>query len=551
MNQLAVHQDDADILLKERNILDDSIVSKYETAGQITQSGLNYLIQLINDSYHLSKTDGLLTIQQLCLKTDSFIARLLAQKYKSGVNEKGFAQPTAIDLNELIGGGFSPEIDNEGEYIFKAGDVVTLSLGAQIDGYTSQVSHTIVIYPAGAAPTGPLLGKNADAVCAAHIANETTVALLGLSLSPEKIPEQLSSQFGTAVSGSMIRAVVDFIADNYNCVVLPGSKVRRVRRFLAGQAEGIVAERDFKGVVWSESHQEEKLLSKSSLNKELILSENKSTTTRKSVDNTIPTDEFIVEVGEVYQVDIRMASVADLEAGIITTQDVDQYTGKNEKSEFNSKSTIYIRDVVINHQLKLKTSRKLLYQVDKSMSVYPFKLSHTCKAFPLSDKDTTEAILLEMTKSRIGMSEMHNRHLVKSKPIQITKFVPLQTILLTANPTGAMGIDSTKQVLPGMEVPLPKLGVSQLLLQQIAKSGTNIPNVRESSSVLINNLTNEVLRLSGGVQVCKPSFVHSNYKLKGEFVEAIEQIVKLSKDSRFGITVNECLPYGEKMDLDL
>lgn len=75
------------------------------------------------------------------------------------------------------------------------------------------------------------------------------------------------------ITGTQIRQLVDAIADSFNCIVVPGSKIRRVRRFLAGQAEGIVAERDFKGVVWDESHQEARLLKQSSSNStDLILS---------------------------------------------------------------------------------------------------------------------------------------------------------------------------------------------------------------------------------------------------------------------------------------
>ena len=51
--QVAVHQEDADILLKQKNILNEDVVEKYRVAGQITQTGLTYLTSLINNSYHL------------------------------------------------------------------------------------------------------------------------------------------------------------------------------------------------------------------------------------------------------------------------------------------------------------------------------------------------------------------------------------------------------------------------------------------------------------------------------------------------------------------
>lgn len=155
--QLAVRQEDADILLKQKNVLDELVVEKYRVAGQITQTALAYITSLINNSYHL-QTSPKLTIQQLCLLTDSFLLKLLSRQYVNKVNEKGIAHPTTINVNQLLN-GFSPEIDDEREFFLNQGDVVTISLGVHIDGYTSQVSHTLVIYPpsADAKPEGPLL----------------------------------------------------------------------------------------------------------------------------------------------------------------------------------------------------------------------------------------------------------------------------------------------------------------------------------------------------------------------------------------------------------
>ena len=546
--QLAVHQDDADILLKERNVLNDSILDKYRTAGQITQTALNYLVQLINQSYHLGNGEKLISVPELCLLGDSFMAKLLSKVYNSNVREKGISTPTSIEVNELIN-GFSPEIDDENgsSYVFKAGDVVTISCGVHIDGYTSNVCHTIVIYPQGVQvdqsikPEGPLLGPKADAICATHIAVETMVALLGLALTPEKVPASLKS--GNSITGTQIRAIVDSIAESFNCTIVPGSKIRRIRRFLAGQAEGIVAERDFKGVVWDESHQEQTLLSKS-VGSELIIANN--TTSSANASSAVPTDEFTVQPGEVYQIDIKMVSLSDRkEAGIVTLQEVDQFTGKNNKEDFNSKPTIYIRDYAVNHQLKLKTSRRLLGEVDKKFTVFPFKLSHVCPQFPLQDEteETLQQVRSQLKTWKLGLAELHNRHLVKAKPIQITKFISLEKILNSTTTTGKHGIDMSKPVLPGMEVPLPQLNVTSLKLTSLLKYGESIANVREQTTVVLNDANNEVIRLTGGSKSATPSWVHSQYKLKGQFLEGIEQLIQLTKDKRFGIKIKEINGY--------
>ncbi|EER32003.1 hypothetical protein CTRG_04786 [Candida tropicalis MYA-3404] len=552
--QLAIRQEDADILLKQKNVLEESVVEKYRVAGQITQTALAYITSLINSSYHLQTTPKL-TVQQLCLLTDSFLMKLLSRQYVNKVNEKGIAHPTTINVNQLVN-GFSPEIDDEREFFFNEGDVLTISLGVQIDGYTSQVSHTLVIYPPSSEdkskPAGPLLGNNADALCACHLATESVVVLLGCALSPEKLPAYLKNSNNT-ITGTQIRQLVDAIADSFNCIVVPGSKIRRVRRFLAGQAEGIVAERDFKGVVWDESHQEARLLKQSSSNStDLILSleTNKPVNTNNS--SAIPTDDFVVVPGEVYQIDIRMAGLSEVnEVGIVTTEEIDHFTGKNNKeNDFNSKSSIFIRDFAVTHQLRLKTSRKLLGEIDKKFSVYPFKLDYASNSFPINLEGSEDdikaqimAITQDMKSNRLGAAELSNRHLIQPKPIQVTKFIPLKEILLSANPTGKHGIDAAKPVLPGMEIPLPNLGVSSLKLKALLKTGVNISNVRESTTVAINENNQELIRLTGGESTCKSNWIHSQYKLPNELNETISQLVQLSQDKRFGIKIKEVVPY--------
>ncbi|KAI5962002.1 ARX1 [Candida theae] len=547
--QVAVHQDDADILLKQKNILNEDVVEKYRVAGQITQTGLTYLTSLINNSYHLGTT-AKLTIQQLCLLTDSFLAELLSKHYNKKVDEKGISSPTTINVNELLI-GFAPEIDDERGLYLNEGDVVTVSLGVQIDGYTSNLTHTLVIYPTNAElkPNGPLLGNNADAICATHIATEAVVALLGASLSPEKIPNQLKNN-SNAITGTQIRQLVDAVAACFNCVVVPGSKVRRIRRFLAGQAEGIVAERDFKGVVWDESHQEASLLKQSAPHSTELIATSEAKPVSTSTSSAIPTDEFVVVPGEVYHVDIRMCGVNSEELGIVTTEEIDHFTGKNNKQEFTSKASIFIRDFAVVHQLKLKTSRKLLGQIDKSFSVFPFKLDFASKAYPIKVDATEEAIRIQIDQLRedlknfrLGAAELSNRHLIQSKPIQITKFVPLKEILLTANPTGKHGIDAAKPVLPGMEIPLPQLNISSIKLKSLLKKGHNIANVREATTVLINDQSQEVLRLNGGETTARVNWIHSQYRLSNELNEVITHLVQLTKDKRFGIKLKEVGPH--------
>lgn len=568
--QLAVHRDDADILLKEKNNLTEGVLDKYRVAGQIAQTGLKYIISLINNSYHYKTVDTAYTLQELCILGDSMLSKLLSKAYNNEdkVREKGIAFPTCIEVDEFVS-GFSPELDDVNDYTFQPGDVVTITLGAHIDGYTANISHTIVIYPPGAEvdgeikPSGPLLGDKADSLVASHIATEAVIALLGLSLTPEKISSLPGLASSKVVTGTMIREMVNTIAESFNCVVVPGSKVRRVRRFLAGQAEGIVEESNFKGVIWDESDQEKLLIAQTRNSQELVVKTSENS--QKSQSSAIPTDDFIIEDDEVYNVDIKMAAKNPDQIGVVTLEEIDEFSGKNNKDkQFNSKSTIFIRDFAINHQLKLRNSHKLLNTIDKKFSVYPFKLSFACESFPVNfEQDLTSQlakIKQELKTNKLGLNEVNNRYLVRNKPIQIVKFVPLEKILLTANPTGMHGIDSNKPTLPGMEVPLPNLGISALKLKSLLKHGQIVNSVsRKSSTIIINSKNNELIRLTGGNKNFPSSWVHSKYQLNGAIVDLINKLSDLSQDKRFGIKIKEVQPFkfneksfnfNESMQLD-
>nr|WPT10198.1 mutant metalloprotease [Pichia kudriavzevii] len=536
---LQISPKDTNLLLKEKNILTADVLDKYRVAGEITQTCLAFIISLINDSYHFGAHEPY-SAAELCLLGDSFMQSLIDTKYKK-IIEKGIAQPVTLDVNNIVA-GYSPGLnDEESNMTFKAGDVVTINLGCHIDGYTSNLAHTIVIYPPGATPPGPLLGENADIICTSYLATETVVTLLACALTPEKIPNSLANGPVKQITGSLIRKVVNEIAKSFNCTVVPLSKVRRVRRFLAGQAEGVVAERDFKGVVWSEKDQEEELLRASeSINETQISIIDKSQGRIDNPDNTIPTDDFVVSPGEVYSVDIRMAPLNREEPGIVTLESLDGF--KSKKEEFNPKHSIFIRDVSIAEQLKLRNSRRLLSLVDKKQSVYPFKPSYVSEHFPLQkDKNIVEQLIKvekDVKVFKFGLAECINKQLFVSKPIVAGKFIPLKNILNLSTSTGINGYDASNPTLPGLELLLPKLGVTLLKLKTLLKQSPAV-NVSRFSSTVALSTESGCLRLGGGVQNFKCSWVHSDYEQQGDIAALVNELAALTQDERFGIKIRE------------
>lgn len=574
---LAVSHEDTQILLQDKNVLHETVLDKYRTAGQISQTALKYAVGLINNSYHYKTTNVPLTIAEICLLTDSFIITRLEQYYKNKVNERGIAIPTNIDIDQVCQ-GFSPEVDDvenlqhwndmseENTFkssitgVLKEGDLVKITLGVHIDGYTSEVSHSMVIYPVNDAdktPTGPLLGGKADAIAAAHIAMETVVALLACALTPEKLPQTLG-QHGKNINGHLIRLVVDTIANSYNCCVVPGSRVRRVRRFLAGQNEGIVAEREYKGVIWTESHQEAYLLSMADESvKDLSIVDRNSARDEFVSQSAVPTDDFIVKAGEAYLIDIKLCPLSQVaKKGLVTLETVDSFTGKShKKDQLVARSGSFVRDYAQTHKLKLKTSRSLLSKIDKQ-GVYPFKLSHLSSTFPFSEQTAAEKLpelKKDLKSSRLGMSEITNNYLCVDTPIQVAKWIPWEYILKSTNPNGNLSYDASAALtLPGHELPLPKLGISVLKLKSLMNSTKEciyLPVARECSTVVLcdvdvaSNGKPELVRITGG-KTCQPSWVHSQYEMNNDnsVVQGIFQLAALTKDKRFGLNLRETHP---------
>ncbi|AGO13963.1 AaceriAGR102Cp [[Ashbya] aceris (nom. inval.)] len=575
---LAISSEDTQVLLKDKNVLHESNVDKYRTAGQITQTALRFLTGLINDSYHHRSRATPLTVAELCMLTDSFVERCVRQAFANKANERGIAHPTTIDVDEITQ-GWAPEMDDATNMerwnqdrrasagncqgarsaisgFLHEGDVVKLTVGCHIDGYTSQVSHTMVVYPTvqreedqALVPAGPLLGAKADAVAAATIAKESVTSLLACAQATEKLPAAFGER---QVTGTLIRRVVDAVARSYNCAVVPGSRVRRVRRFLAGQNEGVVAERDIKGVHWTEAHQEAALLAASVETTDVarVDASNKSAN-----DSAVATDDFVVLSGEAYLIDLKLAPLKDMPRGLLTLQTVDHFSGKSHrKDELLARASLICRDFAKQHVLKLKSSRQLLHKLD-SKGVYPTKLSHLSAAFPLDPESPDwDAVSKELKHLRLGLAEVTNNYLANEKPVQLCRLVPWDVILKAVNPTGKHGIDASNPTLPGYEIPLPQLGISSLRLKSLLKDSLPVPVARESITVLLcpPEVTNtgrpELLKLTGG-PTTTPSWVHSDYELNvsDPVVQGILQLAELSKDKRFGLAVRETQPWKQKI----
>lgn len=320
--------------MEDADILNDTVMLKYNMAAQFTNKAMALVI---------SRCIAGANTQDLCALGDQSVHESTQAVYKTGI-ERGLAEPTTLNVNNCLS-GYSPM---ESPYVLQVGDVVKISLGTHIDGYTAKGCHTIVIAPTN--PEGPLITKSADAIVAAYYASEAVVRLLA------------SASAFNVVNAAKIREVVEEAATSFGVSVVDGSRVRRIRRFLVGQArvEETAMGTDIpKQIEWLQH-----------------------------VPGTpfVPDEEFVVEQGEAWLVDVAMS------------------TGSGKvKEHLTLRPTIFARDVSVTYSMKLKAAQTTLREISNTKSVFPFCLRS------LSDQRT----------ARLGISECARKGVVAAYPVLV------------------------------------------------------------------------------------------------------------------------------------
>ncbi|KAK6458387.1 curved DNA-binding protein [Scheffersomyces xylosifermentans] len=151
------------------SIANSDVVSKYKTAGEISNRVLAQVLALVVDGA---------TTYEVSVKGDELLEEELSKIYnskKASKTPKGIAFPTCVNPNHIPGHLAPVSVDDESNITLKTGDVVSVMLGVQLDGFPSIVAETVVI---GATKESPIEGQKADLLHAAWKASEAAIRTL-------------------------------------------------------------------------------------------------------------------------------------------------------------------------------------------------------------------------------------------------------------------------------------------------------------------------------------------------------------------------------------
>ncbi|EPY53635.1 ribosomal export complex protein Arx1 [Schizosaccharomyces cryophilus OY26] len=341
-------------------VKDENFISKYQDAGAVVSKAFHKLAPLFVPGA---------SVRELCSLGDQFIEEMVASMYKSKRYEKGLAEPTSVCVNNCAF-NYSPgsetlvnNVDNS--YHLQIGDVTKIAMACHIDGYTASLCHTVVVTPPPQPGMGPYIGPGADALCAAHFATKAVANMIS-NVDPSN-----------PVTGPRLRKVVEDVAAQFRVHVAPGSRIRRIDRYLVGQItiDQLEGGKNTKAVVeWPapEDDADKQEASKDPLDPAGGLLEDLS--------------NWHVMPKEAWLIDISMSS-----------KPIDHL-----REHPDLKPTNYIHDVNVFYMLKLKAARALLSEVKEKKSVYPFHIRSL----------TTERNLL-------GLKELVDRHILVPYPVMV------------------------------------------------------------------------------------------------------------------------------------
>ncbi|GIJ89360.1 curved DNA-binding protein [Aspergillus pseudoviridinutans] len=188
-------------------------LTKYKTAAQISHKVLEAVSALCLEG---SK------IVEICQKGDELLEEELTKVYKGKKITKGIGHPTTVSPSSYVT-PYTPLVSDaqEAETTLKAGEIVKIQLGAQIDGFGTIVCDMLVVADKESSKD-VVTGREADLIHATHYANELLLRLMvppGLLASGTE-EEKKKAAAEKAPTQSQISALIEKVAKAYDCNVV-------------------------------------------------------------------------------------------------------------------------------------------------------------------------------------------------------------------------------------------------------------------------------------------------------------------------------------------
>ncbi|KAL2000633.1 hypothetical protein VTN02DRAFT_2834 [Thermoascus thermophilus] len=188
-------------------------LTKYKTAAQISHKVLEAVSGWCVEGAK---------IIELCEKGDKLLDEEIAKVYKGKKITKGIAHPTTVSPSSFVT-PYTPLVSDaeEAATTIKAGEVVKIQLGAQIDGFGTIVCDNIVV-PSKEEPKDEITGREADLLLATHYANELLLRLMippGLLASGTEEEKQKAAAEKPPTQ-TQISHLIEKVAKAYDCNVV-------------------------------------------------------------------------------------------------------------------------------------------------------------------------------------------------------------------------------------------------------------------------------------------------------------------------------------------
>ncbi|BFZ54521.1 hypothetical protein PYCC9005_001558 [Savitreella phatthalungensis] len=212
------------------SLANPNVLTAYKAAGDISTKVLKELIPQCKAG---------VKILDICIEGDKLLTAECAKIYKGKSVIKGIGFPTSISVNH-VAAHFSPlPSDPEAQNEFKEGDLVKLSLGAQIDGFGSILGDTFVV------GGGEISGRKADVIAAAHLASEAAIRLIkpgGKNWDVTDAVQKIAESFGCKPCEGILlhNQERNVVAGKKEIILNPSENIKReTHSFEQGEVYGV------------------------------------------------------------------------------------------------------------------------------------------------------------------------------------------------------------------------------------------------------------------------------------------------------------------------